>query len=219
MNAALLLDIDGTLLDSNDAHAHAWIKALAEEGIQTDFKSVRERIGMGGDHLLPSLLGLNEDSATGQRLSQRRGEIFRAQYLDTLKPFPETRAWLEAVRARGVKLVGATSGNRQDAEKLLKLADVHDLLESFTTADDAESSKPDPDIVAAALKKAAVPAEHALMIGDTPYDIAAAKRAGVRAVGFTSGGWPADKLSGAVLVLDGPAHAKCELDKLLGFVI
>lgn len=219
MNASLLLDIDGTLLDSNDAHTRAWLDALATEGFQTDYASVRSRIGMGGDHLLPSLLGLTEDTAVGKRLSHRRGEIFRARYLPQLKPFPQTREWLQAVRARGVTLVGATSSSGGDAPGLLEKAGVADLLASYTTADDAESSKPDPDIVAAALKKSGVPARHALMIGDTPYDITAAKRAGVRAIGFTSGGWPAEKLNEAVLVLDGPAHALRELDRLIDLLI
>ncbi len=209
---SLLLDVDGTLIDSNDAHAHAWLEALAEAGFNMSFQAVRERIGMGGDHLLPSLLGISGEEGLGERLAKRRGEIFRAKYLDGLKPFRDVRLLIERFLSLDLRLVVATSSPKEDLEGLLEKAGVRDLLLSKTSADDAESSKPDPDIILAALKKAKCEPRQALMIGDTPYDVSAALKAGVGTLAFECGGWHAEKLSGAVAVYQGPWHLLRELE-------
>jgi HAD superfamily hydrolase (TIGR01509 family) len=206
MIEAVLLDVDGTLIDSNDAHARSWMDALLEEKLETSFGAVRGLIGMGGDHLIPALLGFSKETELGERLSKRRGEIFRAKYLTGIKPFPEVRAWIERMRRDNLTLVVATSAPEDDLKLLLKQTGLEDLLITYTTSDEAERSKPDPDIVTSALKKAGVSAHQAVMIGDTPYDLEAASKAGVPAIGFTSGGWPAEKLSHAMAVYDGPAH-------------
>ena len=210
---AVLLDVDGTLIDSNDAHASSWLDALAEAGVPAAFGAVRGLIGMGGDHLLPTLTGLAKDTEPGVTISRRRGEIFRAKYLGELKAFPDARAWLERMRADGLKLIVATSASKSDLEGLLKQAGLDDLLTEFTTSDDAERSKPDPDIVTSALKLSGVSAHEAVMIGDTPYDLQAAAKAGVPAIAFTSGGWPAEKLTPALAVYDGTAHILREYER------
>ncbi|MGA9770840.1 MAG: HAD family hydrolase [Blastocatellia bacterium] len=208
----VILDIDGTLVDSNDAHARAWVEALAEEGISVPFDKVRPLIGMGGDKLLPRVSGLEEDSPRGRRIGQRRGEIFKERYLPRLKPFPSTRDLLLKMRERGLKLAVATSAKEEELKPLLKIAGANDLIEEKTSSDDAENSKPDPDIVKAALDESGLSADEAVMIGDTPYDIEAASRAGLKIIAFRSGGWNDADLARAIAIYDGPADLLAQYD-------
>lgn len=205
MVRAVLLDVDGTLIDSNDAHARAWVDVGDEFGYEIEFGRVRWLIGMGGDRVLPELTGLEEESDDGRRMLDRRGEIFRERYLPRLIAFPGTHELLARLRDDGMRLVIATSASEEDLEALLDQAGLKDLIDESTNSDEAEASKPAPDIVQAALKKAGVPASQAVMIGDTPYDVKAAQRAAVRIVGLRSGGWNDRELKGAEEVHDGPA--------------
>ncbi|MEX0891291.1 MAG: HAD family hydrolase [Gemmatimonadota bacterium] len=202
---AVLLDVDGTLIDSNDAHARAWAEVLEEFGHEAGFEEARPLIGMGGDKVLPALTGLAEESPEGQRILARRGEIFRERHLRELRPCPGARALVERMRAAGLELVVATSASQEDLQPLLEQAGVADLIEQTTNADDAEDSKPDPDIVAAVLRCTGRAAEHVLMLGDTPYDVEAAHRAGVGVVAVRCGGWGDADLEGAMAVYDDPA--------------
>ena len=202
----VILDIDGTLLNSNDAHARAWLEALAEFGIQVTFAEVRPLIGMGGDKLLPAVAGIEEDSVLGKKIGQRRGEIFEQQYLPRLEPFPRTRALLLRMRDAGLRLAVATSAKKEELTPLLELANVADLIEDATSSSDAASSKPDPDIVRAALQKLDLQASQAVMIGDTPYDIQAASQLGVATIAFRCGGRSNADLAGAIAIYDGPAE-------------
>ena len=208
----MILDIDGTLVDSNDAHARAWVEALAEAGIDVPFEKVRPLIGMGGDKLLPRVSGLEEDSPRGKRIGERRGEIFKEHYLPRLKAFPATRELLLKMRERGLKLAVATSAKEDELKPLLKIAGAADLIEEKTSSDDAENSKPDPDIVKAALDELQLSADEAVMIGDTPYDIEAASRAGLKAIAFRSGGWNDAELARAIAIYDGPADLLAQYD-------
>ncbi|CAN5800862.1 HAD family hydrolase [soil metagenome] len=202
---AVILDIDGTLIDSNDAHARAYEDAGRELGFDIPFERVRPLIGKGGDKVLPEVTGIEEDSPDGERITERKGEIFRERYLPTLKPLPGARQLLHRFRDDTMKLVIATSAGKDDLKGLLEQAGVADLIQDATSADDAEESKPDPDIVLAALKQAGFPPEEIVMIGDTPYDVEAATRAGVRIVGVRCGGWGDQDLQGAIAVYDHPA--------------
>jgi phosphoglycolate phosphatase-like HAD superfamily hydrolase len=194
---AVLLDVDGTLIDSNDAHARAWVDVGREFGHEIAFDEVRCLIGMGGDKVLPRLTGIEEDSEEGSRIAERRGEIFRGRYLSALRAFGGAHELVERMRADGYRLVVATSASEKDLEALLEQAGLTSLLENATNSDDAEASKPSPDIVEAALEQAGVGAGAAIMIGDTPYDVEAAARAGVPLIAFTCGGWTAAALSEA----------------------
>jgi len=209
---AILLDVDGTLVDSNDAHARAWVDAFAEAGIPVDFDEVRRAIGMGGDKLMPRVSGLSDESPEGSRISERRREIFKTRYLPQLRAFPEVRALVERLKDDGHMLVVASSAKRDELGALLDRAGVADLIEARTSSDDAEESKPDPDIVSAALRQAGVPARAAVLIGDTPYDVQAGTRAGVRVVAVECGGWRRQDLAGAAEVYASPAdlHARYE---------
>ncbi len=202
---AVILDVDGTLIDSNAAHAQAYVDAGKELGYAIDFEKVRRLIGMGGDKLLPRAVGLQEDSEEGSRITERKKEIFRERYLPTLKPTPGARQLLHRLRDDGVKLVVATSAKKDEMKGLVEQAGIADLIQDATSASDAEESKPDPDIVQAALDQADFPTEQVVMIGDTPYDVEAATRAGVRIIGVRTGGWGDEDLRGALAVYEDPA--------------
>jgi phosphoglycolate phosphatase-like HAD superfamily hydrolase len=202
---AVILDVDGTLVDSNDAHAHAWVEAFRESGIAAAFEDVRRAIGMGGDKLLPAVAGLDEESEPGKTIAKRRGEIFTDKYLSRIKPFPSVRELLERFARDGYSLTVASSAKEEELKPLLERAHASDLLAATTSSDDAEESKPDPDIVQAALKRVKCKPAEAIMLGDTPYDIEAARRAGVAIVALECGGWSAPDLSGAIEVYKDPA--------------
>lgn len=202
---AVLLDVDGTLIDSNDAHAQAWVDTGREFGYEIPFDRVRWLVGMGGDKVLPELTGLQEKSEEGARVLKRRGEIFRREYLPKLKPFPHAHELLERFADDGYKLVVATSASEEDLDALLEQGGFADIIRKATSSDDADESKPAPDIVQAALKKAGVSAGNAIMLGDTPYDVAAAGRAGVVVVALRCGGWQDEDLHGAASIYDDPA--------------
>lgn len=205
MIRAVLLDVDGTLIDSNDAHARAWVDVGDEFGHDIEFGRVRWLVGMGGDRVLPELTGIEEETDEGTRILDRRGEIFRERYLPRLSAFPGTHELLGRLRDDGLELVIATSASAKDLKALLKQARLEDLIDDSTNSDEAESSKPAPDIVQAALDKAGVPAPEAVMLGDTPYDVKAAGRAGVRIIGLRCGGWSDRELKGAAEVYQDPA--------------
>lgn len=201
---AVLLDVDGTLIDSNAAHARAYVDAGRELGRALDYEEVVRLIGMGGDKLLPRAAGIEEESGLGERLTARKKEIFSARYLPELKPTPGARELLHRLRDDGIKLVVATSASEQELGKLLEQAGIGDLIQATTNADEVEGSKPDPDIVLAALERAGFPAERCVMLGDTPYDVKAATGAGVRIVAVRSGGWGNADLEGAIAVYEHP---------------
>lgn len=202
----VLLDIDGTLIDSNDAHARAWVDSLRAHGYVVPFEQVRPLIGMGGDKVLPELTGLDPESGEAERMGKTRSELFLKRELPTLQPTRGARALLEHMLDVGFELVVATSAKMDEVRALLEQAGVSDLIELASSADDAERSKPDPDIVQAALRMSGSGAAHSAMIGDTPYDVEAATRARVPAIALRCGGWWDDAALGrATAIYDDPA--------------
>lgn len=212
MLKAVLFDVDGTLVDSNDAHAHAWVRAFAEHGFDVQFDAVRRCIGMGGDKLMPLVSPLTDDSEQGRAIAERRQEIFKRDYLPSLQPLPESGELVAAIKNLGLTVVAASSAKKAELEPLLAVANARALMDAWTSSDDAEESKPDPDIVEAALKTARASAQEAIMIGDTPYDIEAAQRAHVPIIAFRSGGWSDADLRGAIAIYDGPSQLLRQLD-------
>ena len=211
---AVLLDVDGTLVDSNDAHAQAWSDALREAGFDIGSETVLPLVGMGSDKLLPKLTGIDAESEEGKALIARRTEIFAKVYLPTIRPFPQARELLERLRADGLKLVVATSASDDELRGLLRTLGAEWLLDDATSSSDADRSKPDPDIVRAAVDKAGVGLASCVMIGDTPYDVAAATRAGVRIIGLRCGGRGDEDLRGAIAIFDDPADLFAHRDEL-----
>ena len=205
MYRAVIFDVDGTLVNSNDAHANAWVMALAERGRHVAFSRVRPLIGMGGDKLLPEVAGIAADSPEGQAIDARRREIFKTEFLPHLHPTRGARRLLESLHNDHKKLVVASCAEEDELADLLKVACATELIQSTTSSADAERSKPDPDIVAAALERTGCPAADVIMVGDTPYDVEAALRAGIAIIGLRCGGWPDPELTGAVAIYTDPA--------------
>lgn len=208
----VILDVDGTLVESNDAHARAWVEALSEQGIKAEFERARRLIGMGGDKLLPEISGIEEESPEGKRASERRSEIFKERYLPHIKSCRGSRELLKRITEDGLKMVVASSAKKDELDPLLEIAGASDLIEEKTSSDDAENSKPDPDIIHAALDGSGFSAEEAVMIGDTPYDIEAAKKAGVPVIALRCGGWDDEGLAGAIAIYDDPADLLAHYD-------
>jgi len=182
----IIFDIDGTLVDSNDAHAQSWVDTFAEAGYDVPFDAVRPLIGMGADKLLPKTIGIGHDSAEGKKLIKRRSEIFRERYLPRLRPLKGSRELVLRVRSDGLKAIVATSAKDKELKGLLK-----------------------------AIEESDIEPEHLIMIGDTPYDIEAATKARVRTIGFRSGGWTDEGLKGALEIYDGPADLLAHYDSSL----
>lgn len=202
---AVLFDVDGTLVDSNDAHAQAWVQALAEGGRRVEFARVRPLIGMGSDKLLPTLTGIDAESETGRTIVTRRRKIFQHDYLPHLRPTHGAQRLVEWLRDDALAILVATSAHVDEVRELLQIAGVTKLVDLIVSGDDVERSKPDPDIVQAALVNGGFAPHQAIMVGDTPYDIDAANRAGVGLIAVRCGGWwPDEALAGALAIYDDP---------------
>jgi HAD superfamily hydrolase (TIGR01509 family) len=208
---AVLLDIDGTLVDSNGAHAAAWSDAFAAHGRHHPPEEIRPLIGKGGDKLLRELASLDHDSGEGKKISDERADIFRKHYLPTLKPTPGAAAFVEWLLESRLTVVVATSAKQEEVKSLLTICGAQALAKDATTSDDAERSKPDPDILVAALETSGSLPHRAIMIGDTPFDIEAASRAGLATIAFRCGGWDDATLQGAIAIYDDPREL---LDRL-----
>lgn len=202
MLKAVLCDLDGTLLDSNAFHAEAWQRALAEFGYSVDFESIVKQIGKGGEQLLPCFIPDDKIAAIEKEIKTFRTRLFHREYIDRVVPFADARRLLERMRQEGLRIAVATSSAKDDLEAFKTLLKIHDLVEEDATADDAEKSKPEPDIFQAALRQLRLQPDEALALGDTPYDVEAAQKAGVRTVAVQSGGWRKEDLlqAGALAV-------------------
>ena len=210
---AVIFDVDGTLVDSNDQHARAWVEALAEYGYKVPVEQVRPLIGMGGDKVLPILTGLSAAEPKGKRIAERRDAIFADKYLPQVRPLPGARDLLLGLKGDGLKLAVASSSGKGLLKRLLNIVGAPDVFEKTASGDDAEDSKPAPDIVHAALENLQGPPGAVAMIGDTPYDVEAARRAKVQPIAFRSGGWKDEDLKGAIEIYDGPLDLLQHLDE------
>ena len=205
MLRGVIFDIDGTLVHSNEAHARSWGDTLHEAGYDVPFDVLWPMIGMGGDKLLPTAAGIEIDSDLGKKLSERRWEIFQRDYLPNLEPTPGARDLVLRMKEDEFELIVASSASGNELGALMEAAGVADLIPLRTSSSDAEDSKPDPDIVQAAVKKSGHDPDHLIMLGDTPYDVQAAIGAHVKLVGMLCGGWTALELSGATAIYSDPA--------------
>ncbi len=202
MYKAVLCDVDGTLLDSNALHAECWQRALAHFGIDASFEAVVKQIGKGGENLLPCFVPEDKLPAIEKELIFLINRLFHVYYIDRVVPFCDARRLLERMRQQGLRIAVATSSEKSDLEAFKTVLKIHDLVEEDLTADDAEKSKPDPDIFEASLKALGIGPDEALALGDTPWDVEAAKKAGVATVAVQSGGWTREQLeqAGAIAV-------------------
>jgi len=211
---AILFDVDGTLVDSNDLHARAWVDAFAEFDIVVAHADVRNQIGKGGDNLMPALLDPDVVDRHGEAMSAARSRIYKQNYASCVEPFADVASLFRRAKQDGWAIVIATSGESDEVEPHLEKLGVRDLVDEVTTSSDAERSKPDPDIFAAALKKVGAEAAEAIVVGDSPYDIEAAAKLGLRTIAVRSGGFADDVLTaaGAVAIYDDPADLLARYD-------
>ncbi|WP_263382926.1 HAD family hydrolase [Granulicella arctica] len=197
MVKAILCDIDGTLVDSNHLHAKAWQDAFAGMNLDVSFEDALAQIGKGGDQLIPVFVPKYKVEAVQEPLEAYRKFIFQTDYLAQVKPFPNVRDLLLRLKEAGIRLSLASSASTEDLKTYKKIANMDDLIEQSSSADDAKRSKPHPDIFSATLKKLGIPADQAMALGDTPYDAEAAGKCGLRTIGVTCGGWSAEELKKA----------------------
>ena len=204
--SAALFDVDGTLVDSNDLHAEAWAEAFREFGHDVPVDRIRFQIGKGGDNLIPTLLpDLGEDER--EELDDYRGALFKRDYLNRARPFPGVRALFERLRGDEVAIVLASSSGREEVDHHIESLGVGGLILASTSRDDVERSKPCPDIFEAALDKVGdVDKARVRVVGDSPWDMKAAGRIGLKAIGFRCGGFADADLeaAGAAVLYDGP---------------
>lgn len=216
---AFIFDLDGTLVDSNDAHVESWDRAFRHFGKKFSQDQLRAQIGKGSDKYLPEFLTPDEITRFGKELDEYRSALFKKEYLPRVQPFPGVRELFERIRADEKPIALATSGKKSETQHYVKLLEIGDLVAGQTTADDADESKPAPDIFTAALKKLDhIPAAAALIVGDTRFDMEAAGKGGFPCIGVTCGGTDATILRevGALAIYRDPADLLSSYDELKG---
>jgi HAD superfamily hydrolase (TIGR01549 family) len=204
---AVIFDVDGTLVDSVDFHAEAWQKAFAHFGREVDIRAVRSQIGKGGDQLMPVFLSEGEVKRQGKAIEAYRKTLFEREYIERVKGFPHVRSLFLRLRDDGKRLALASSAKGDELEAYKKAAGIEDFDLAETSSDDAEKSKPHPDIFQAALDRLGSPAKNCVVVGDSPYDAEAAFKAGLRTTGVLCGGFPDFDLraAGASHIFEDPA--------------
>jgi HAD superfamily hydrolase (TIGR01549 family) len=187
---AALLDVDGTLVDTNYHHAMAWFRAFRENGIVLPLWRIHRHIGMGGDQLVPALVpGIEQD--VHEAIEETRGERY-AELLEEVQAFDQAHELIADLKARKVTIVLASSSPQDELDHYLDLLDARDLADAWTTKDDVDATKPEPDLVLAALERAGT--SKAMMVGDTAWDVEAARKAGIDTICLITGGWSQQEL-------------------------
>jgi HAD superfamily hydrolase (TIGR01549 family) len=208
---AALLDVDGTLVDTNYHHALAWWRAFRHHGIALPVWRVHRHVGMGGDQLVPALVpGIDRDLHA--RIEDTRGDEYE-RLIGEVQALEGARELIAALKERGATVVLASSSPQDELDRYLDLLDARDLADAWTTKDDVDATKPEPDLVRAALDKAGE--EQAVMVGDTPWDVEAARRAGVETVCVITGGFSRQELldAGAAAVFESGDELRRKLDE------
>jgi len=214
--SAVIFDVDGTLIDSVDLHARAWQETLAHFGIPVAFEDVRSQIGKGGDQLLPVFVPPDKLDALRDRIEAFRGELFKREYLPKIRPFPKVRELFERIERDGHGIALASSAKEDEIAVYKRLANIADLVDAETSADDVNCSKPCPDVFEVAMDRLRVSPARAVVVGDSPHDAIAAGRARLKTVGVLCGGFPEDDLkrAGCVAIFRDPADV---LDRFAEF--
>jgi HAD superfamily hydrolase (TIGR01509 family) len=209
---AALLDVDGTLIDSSYQHTLAWYRAFRQHGIVLPVWRVHRAIGMGGDQLVPALVGKDADAEKGDDIRDARDSLYE-QLIGEVEPLHGSHELISGLKERGVRVVLASSSPQDELDHYLELLEARELADAWTTKDDVEATKPAPDLVQAALEKAGT--ESAVMVGDTRWDIEAAAKAGVETVCVLTGGWSRQELldAGAVVVFESVDELRERIDE------
>lgn len=207
MFRAVIFDLDGTLVDSNELHVDAWDETFRHFGKEFPRARLREHIGKGGDKYIPEFLSEAEMREFGGDLEKFRADVFKRKYLSRVRAFPKVRELLQRIRDDGKRVVLASSGNESEVEHYIKLAEIGGLVEAMTTKTDVSHSKPSPDVFQRALTLIHMQSSDAVVVGDTPYDVQAAKKIDLATIAVLCGGFPADELraEGAIAIFNDPA--------------
>ncbi|MBE7210669.1 MAG: HAD family phosphatase [Gluconacetobacter diazotrophicus] len=218
MLRAAIFDLDGTLVDSVDAHARAWAEAFASHGVPVPEPDCRFQIGKGGDNLLPVFLDERARAEHGEAIEKTHGEIFRSRFRAGVRAFPAVRELFEALAARDVRVALASSSKPEDLEHYTRMLGIEDLLHTATHSGHAERSKPHPDIFEAAQERLhPIPVDESLGFGDSPWDAQAAGGMGLPLVGLRCGGFAEHDLlaAGAIRIYQDPADLLAHLDEIM----
>jgi HAD superfamily hydrolase (TIGR01549 family) len=208
MIEAVIFDIDGTIVDSVDLHAKAWQRTFAKFGKDILLEAIRSQIGKGADQLLPVYFSKQELEQFGEAMEIYRGELFKKEYLPKVKGFPKVRELFRRIKQDKKQIALASSAKKDELKRYKEIAQIDDLIESETSSDNVERSKPCPDIFEAALKQLGnVTPDKVIVVGDTPYDAAAAAEANLKSIGLLCGGWTEPQLrrAGCIAVYRDPA--------------
>ncbi|HEV7920278.1 MAG TPA: HAD family phosphatase [Thermoanaerobaculia bacterium] len=211
---AIIFDVDGTLVDSNDLHAECWLEAFREFGKELEPDVVRNQIGKGGDLLVPDLLTAREMRRFGEAVKARRGELWKSSYMMRVQPFPYMRQCLAELSGRGIKLALGSSSEEEEVGYYTQLLGVGELLEGSTSKGDAEFSKPSPEIFRAALERVGSDPARTLAVGDTPYDILAAHRVPLPVAAVLCGGFGRELLVKAEFLFANVEELVGEIDRI-----
>jgi HAD superfamily hydrolase (TIGR01549 family) len=215
MLQAVIFDVDGTIVDSVDLHAEAWRVAFEKFGKNFPLDEVRRQIGKGSDQLLPVFLSKQELDQFGVDLDEYRSNLFKKDYLPRVQAFPKIRELFQRIKKDGKQIVLASSAKADELDTYKKIARIDDLIESETSSEDADKSKPYPDIFQAALARLkGVASKNAVVIGDTPYDAQAASKAKLKTIGLLCGGWTQEELrrAGCVAIYRNPEDLLLQYD-------
>ena len=194
MPTVAILDVDGTLVDTNYQHAIAWQRALRRHDVVVPAWRIHRHIGMGGDQLVGAVAGEDVERRLGDAVREVEGDLYM-ELIDEVRPFAAARALIERLRGDGHAVVLASSAKRHEVEHYLELLDAREIVDGWTTAADVERTKPHPDLVAAAKEKAG--GGDAVMVGDSTWDCEAAKRCGVATIALLTGGFSEQELCDA----------------------
>ena len=197
MVKAAIFDVDGTLVDTVLLHAQAWAETFRHYGVEVPVDEVRREIGKGGDQLMPDFLSPDVIADKGEEIERFRSDLFKSKYLPQARGIPGAPELFRALAGRGLKIALASSCKADELAEYERLAGIEGLADTTTTSDDAERSKPFPDIFNAVLHKLAVAASDAVVIGDSPYDAEAARSAGLKTIGVLTGGFEEETLRAA----------------------
>jgi HAD superfamily hydrolase (TIGR01509 family) len=212
---AVLMDIDGTLLDSANAQAESWLRVLEDFGYPVKLGQVRARIGMGRDRVLRELCGISEESPRARRMLEIRELLLRSHYLPKLETLPHVREFLERLPLEDREVMIATSASRSEAMALLGQAQLLTDFDHVLCREDAAQTKPAADVVRAALDRAGIRPENAIFLASSPYDLAAAHAAHVPSIALRSGGWPDSALLDASETFDDLGQLLARFDSSL----
>jgi HAD superfamily hydrolase (TIGR01509 family) len=198
---AAILDIDGTLVDTNYQHALSWYQAFRQHDVLLPVWRIHRHIGMGGDQLVKALAGDDVDEDRGDDIRAAEGALYLAA-IESTEPFEGARRLIEELKGSGREVVLASSAKAKEVDHYLDLLDARELVDSWTTSADVEETKPAPDLVQTALGK--LDGDEAIMVGDTPWDVEAARKAGVDTIAVLTGGFSEQELrdAGAVAVFE-----------------